>query len=69
MRVVPGLSMNENTFAPFSCTLSTNSTISFVFPDTEDIITTDLFVNFLFPVVKNSAAFSTYIGSFDRPLM
>ena len=31
--------MNENTFAPFSCTLSTNSTISFVFPDTEDIIT------------------------------
>ena len=59
--------MNANTFPPISCTFFTRATISLVLPLSEERITTLFSVNLLLPVVRNSAALSTYTGSFDLP--
>ena len=65
----PGVSIKLNTLPPISCTRSTRATISFVLPETEDSTTTDFSVKRLFPVVKNSAAFSANTGKRDLPRM
>lgn len=62
MRAEPGVSIKATTLAPRAFTLSTSSTISLVFPETEEYTSTDWLVNRRFPVVRNSAAFSAYTG-------